>query len=110
MKTKILGEWHGSKTIPLLASGECTILFREDGTAKAVGCVKVLGETLNVDADNLCWEHCEGNKFTGTYEDYQLEFVLSGTKIQTTVNPYRMKAVDNKRFDINVPIEMKRVR
>ena len=37
MKKRILGEWHGTKTIPLLASGECSIVFREDGTAKADG-------------------------------------------------------------------------
>ena len=53
MRNKILGEWYGRKTIPLLASGECRIIFCEDGTAKADGKVKILGDTMNVSADDI---------------------------------------------------------
>ena len=108
MKKRILGEWHGTKTIPLLASGECSIVFREDGIAKADGQVKILGEKMRVCKDGLCWEHCGDNRFIGTYDNYRLEFILDGSVIKTTVNPYRMGAVSNPRYDMNIPLEMKR--
>lgn len=110
MKKKILGEWYGTKTIPLLASGECKIIFREDGTAKADGMVKILGEKMTVCTDRLCWEHCGENRFSGVYGDYRLEFILEGGVIKTTVNPYKMGAVSNPRYDMNIPLEMKRIR
>lgn len=110
MKKKILGEWYGTKTIPLLASGECKIIFREDGTAKADGMVKILGEKMTVCTDRLCWEHCGENRFSGVYGDYRLEFILEGWVIKTTVNPYKMGAVSNPRYDMNIPLEMKRIR
>jgi len=110
MKKKILGEWYGTKTIPLLASGECKIIFREDGTAKADGMVRILGEKMTVCTDRLCWEHCGENRFSGVYGDYRLEFILEGGVIKTTVNPYKMGAVSNPRYDMNIPLEMKRIR
>lgn len=110
MKRKILGEWYGTKTIPLIASGECRITFREDGSAKADGKVKIFGEKMNVCEDGLCWEHCGENRFTGRYGDYQIEFLLTDGCLRTTVNPYRMGAVKNPRYDMNIPLEMKRIR
>lgn len=110
MKKKILGEWYGTKTIPLVASGECRIIFREDGTAKADGTVKILGEKMTVCKDGLCWEHRGENRFTGTYEDYQIDFILTDGRIKTTINPYRMGAVKNPRYDMNIPLEMKQIR
>ena len=110
MKKKILGEWYGTKSIPLLASGECRLLFREDGTAKAEGKVKVLGEKMAISTDSLSWEHCGENRFSGTYGTYRLEFILDGSVIKTTVNPYRMGAVSNPRYDMNIPLEMKRIK
>lgn len=110
MKQKILGEWHGTKSIPLLASGECRLIFREDGTAKADARVKILGDKMTICKDGLCWTHCGGNRFSGSYEDYTIEFVLDGGVIRTTVNPYRMGAVSNPRYDMNIPVEMRRIR
>ena len=108
MKKKILGEWYGTKSIPFLASGECTIIFHEDGKAEADGKVKILGDSLKVCTDDICGRHAEENRFVGTYGDYQLEFILTNGVIKTTVNPYRMGAVKNPRYDMNIPLEMKR--
>ena len=105
---RILGEWHGRKTIPLLASGECIITFCEDGTAKADGKVKILGDTLNVSADDIFWEHCGENRFIGKYRDYQIEFIIQNGCLKTTVNPYKLGAVTNPKYDMNIPLEMKR--
>ena len=109
MKRKILGEWYGTKTIPFLASGECRLIFHEDGRAKADGKVKILGDSMTVCTDEICWRHCEENRFVGTYGNYQLEFILAGEVIKTTVNPYRLGAVKNPRYDMNIPLEMKRL-
>ena len=105
---RILGEWHGRKTIPLLASGECIITFCEDGTAKANGKVKILGDAMNVSADDICWEHCGENRFVGKYRDYQIEFIIQNGCLKTTVNPYKLGAVTNPKYDMNIPLEMKR--
>ena len=105
---RILGEWHGRKTIPLLASGECIITFCEDGTAKADGKVKILGDPLNVSADDICREHCGENRVVGQYSDYQIEFIIQNGCLKTTVNPYKLGAVTNPKYDMNIPLEMKR--
>ena len=108
MKKKILGEWYGRKTIPLLASGECRIIFCEDGTAKADGKVKILGDNMNVSADEITWEHCGENRFIGKYRDCRIEFVFQNGCLKTTVNPYKLGAVTNPKYDMNIPLEMKR--
>ena len=108
MRNKILGEWYGRKTIPLLASGECRIIFCEDGTAKADGKVKILGDNMNVSADEITWEHCGDNRFVGKYRDYQIEFIIQNGCLKTTVNPYKLGAVTNPKYDMNIPLEMKR--
>ena len=108
MRNKILGEWYGRKTIPLLASGECRIIFCEDGTAKADGKVKILGDNMEVSADDITWEHCGENRFVGKYRDYHIEFIIQNGCLKTTVNPYKLGAVTNPKYDMNIPLEMKR--
>ena len=108
MRNKILGEWYGRKTIPLLASGECRIIFCEDGTAKADGKVKILGDNMEVSADDITWEHCGENRFVGKYRDYHIEFIIQNGCLKTTVNPYKLGAVTNPKYDMNIPLEIKR--
>ncbi|MDO5846074.1 MAG: hypothetical protein Q4Q04_04025 [Methanocorpusculum sp.] len=108
----ILGTWHGVKTIPLLASGACTITFLEDKTARVAGKLHVFGHENDIRVDDLRWNPLGNNRYLGSYGEHELPFVLNaqGTLISARVNPYKLGAVDNPRFNVEIPLDLRRVR
>ena len=63
---------------------------------------------MEVSADDITWEHCGENRFVGKYRDYHIEFIIQNGCLKTTVNPYKLGAVTNPKYDMNIPLEMKR--
>lgn len=110
-RDSILGTWHGVKTIPLLASGACTITFLSDKTARADGRLHVFGHENNICVDDLHWNALGNNHYVGTYEGRELPFLLNsqGTIISTRINPYKLGAVANPRFNVEIPFDLRRV-
>ncbi len=108
---RIVGTWHGTKNSPGLASGVCTITFHANKTAKASGKLHVFGRENTIAVDELSWTQVGTNRYVGAYEGHELVFSLNaqGTVILARVNPYKLGAVDNPRFNIDIPVDLRRV-
>ncbi|MDO5843619.1 MAG: hypothetical protein Q4Q53_00530 [Methanocorpusculum sp.] len=111
---KIVGTWKGLKSVPFLASGEFTITFLKDNTARASGSLRLLGQTHKISVDTIFWLNKGENNYVGEYDgepDKKVGFSLDkvGNRIMANINPYKLGVVNNPRFNMDISVDLHRV-
>ena len=107
---KIAGLWKAQKAIPFVGSGEGTVFISTDGMARGCGVLHIFGKNHHFHADTIHIVPQGHGIYTATYLGKTVELSLSssGKLIHIIVNPYKMGIVSSERFNLNIPVELKR--
>lgn len=109
---KIAGLWKAQKAIPFVGSGEGTVAISGDGFAKGCCVLHFRGKDHHFHADTIHIEPLGQGKYAATYLGKTIELSLNsaGNVMFIRVNPFRLGLVDNPKFNLNVPIQLNKVK
>ena len=102
----IVGTWKGSKTVLFVYSGEASVTFNADHTARVSGFVRGPGLDKTI-STGFTWINLGNNRYRGTYSSKSLDFVMSGNTLVMTINPAKLEISD--KLDMDITLELSKL-